>query len=109
MITIPDGWKDEWENNVRRLYLCGRKHDMSIPDDQLDFMRDALFTMKNAENIIAQRDELLAALKEVSCDLECEIKARYGNDIHPAMQRKYDNDIDAVNRAKLLISKHESN
>jgi hypothetical protein len=63
--SVPKGWHEEWDKNVRRLYLCARKHDMSIPDDQLDFMRDALVAMKDAENIIAQRDELLAALKEI--------------------------------------------
>lgn len=42
--AVPEGWHEEWKKNVMRLYLCGRKHDMSIPDDQLDFMRNYLLS-----------------------------------------------------------------
>lgn len=42
--AIPEGWVDEWKNNVMRLWVCARKNDSSIPDDQLDFMRDMLLS-----------------------------------------------------------------
>jgi hypothetical protein len=42
--TVPDGWKDQWKTNVMLLWKCARKHDSSIPDDQLDFMRDFLLS-----------------------------------------------------------------
>lgn len=41
-ITIPNGWKEEWTKHVMSMWSCVRKHDSTIPDDQLDFMRNIL-------------------------------------------------------------------
>jgi hypothetical protein len=41
---IPEGWKEDWKKNVMQLWMCARKHDSSIPDDQLDYMRDMLLS-----------------------------------------------------------------
>jgi len=50
--AIPEGYAlvetpriphaDEWKKNVMLLWVLGRKHDSSIPDTQLDFMRNYL-------------------------------------------------------------------
>jgi hypothetical protein len=40
---------------------------------------------------------------ELTMDLENEIDARYGQDIHPAMKRRYENDIEVCRRARTAL------
>lgn len=49
-------------------------------------------------------EALAAALKECADDLESEVNARYGSPPHPAMQRRYDRDIDPVVRARAALA-----
>ena len=49
--------------------------------------------------------DLLEALEAVTESLFEEISARYGDNINPAMQVKYDRDIDEVIQARKVIDK----
>ena len=65
----------------------------------------------NAEFIVRAcntHDELLAALEDVTYDLEAYVNAQYlenGKVYHPAMQSRYDRDIEPVLNAKVVIAK----
>ncbi len=55
-------------------------------------------------DVIAQ---LRDCLKVVVDDLEAEIRARYGGDVHPSMQRRLDRDMEAVVEARRLLDSIE--
>jgi hypothetical protein len=47
---------------------------------------------------------LWVLLDECSDDLWCEVHDRYGDDVHPALQYKYERDMDVVTRAHEALS-----
>jgi hypothetical protein len=47
--------------------------------------------------------ELEAGLRECADELEWEIRARYGEPVHPAEQRKFERDMAIVVRARALL------
>lgn len=47
--------------------------------------------------------ELETLLKDCADDLEAEIKARYGDEIHPAMRAKFDADMAVVTAARAAL------
>jgi len=49
-------------------------------------------------------NEYKQIIAELAIDLACEINGRYGDNIHPAMKKKYDLDMDVVLRAGALLS-----
>jgi hypothetical protein len=62
------------------------------------------------KDLTRERDEARARVKvleglvtELTMDLENEIDARYGQDIHPAMKRRYENDIEVCRRARAAL------
>jgi hypothetical protein len=71
-----------------------------------------LRTELNAARAAEQREaelrdavaRLWVLLDECSDDLWCEVRDRYGDDIHPALQRKYERDMDVVTRAQEAMS-----
>jgi hypothetical protein len=63
-------------------------------------MRELCARLLSAE---AKVKVLEALLTELTMDLENEIDARYGQDIHPAMKRRYENDIEVCRRARTAL------
>jgi hypothetical protein len=63
-------------------------------------MRELCARLLSAE---AKVKVLEALLTELTMDLENEIDARYGQDIHPAMKRRYENDIEVCRRARAAL------
>ena len=55
-------------------------------------------------DVIAQLRECLAVVAD---DLEAEIQARYPGDVHPAMQRRLDRDMEPVLAARALLDSIE--
>ncbi len=57
----------------------------------------------------ARVEGLEAALRECADDLEAEVRATHGADhpdgIHPSQERKYERDMEPVDRARALLEK----
>lgn len=57
--------------------------------------------------LIAAAPELLAALKECADELEEWVAHHYGDDVHPALERKVYRDMEPVRIARAAIAKAE--
>jgi hypothetical protein len=64
-------------------------------------------TQQANAHLVAAAPEMLKALEVVTDSIEAEIEARYPPEIkeHPAMMRRYEQDMEEVKEARAIISK----
>lgn len=91
---VPDGG---------RQLIGGWSEDAERPR-AIEYVRADLYAALVSEVIEAR--ELLPDLCD---DLEAEINARYQPPVHPAMARKYDQDMEIVRRARSFLNKETDN
>lgn len=92
-------------------YVTGRYGPWGDEDDRLRIILRQGVDGEDRYVIVPAEiyEDLLAALKECADDLEAWVRERhgYGDDIHPAMQRRYERDMEPVRTARAAIAKAE--
>jgi hypothetical protein len=105
MLTDDGKWK-------HRLAIVGPEPDR-MTDEQIKTLMETMRDTIAGDTVHELCTRLLDAearvrtleglVTELAMDLENEIDARYGQDIHPAMKRRYENDIEVCRRARTAL------
>jgi hypothetical protein len=89
------------EERLRDHFLATRQADSDLSDADAV---EVLGIVAERERLEAENARLRLTIYELMEDLEAEIRERYnvtdGSDPHPALQRKFDRDIEPVYRAR---------
>jgi hypothetical protein len=59
-------------------------------------------SIREQMEIADKLERVCASLRDCAADLEGELRARYGENVHPAMQRKFERDMSTVAEARAL-------
>lgn len=84
---------------VRIMTLIAKQ---DLPSNQLYDVADAL--VAGANELLAENERLRAALLDCATDLQASVTAEYAGTLdYPVMRRKYERDMEPVNRARELL------